>query len=349
MADGPGPEARDAGSDQGTAASFHLWVAETNGFHVYGYGAARLQALNGDPPDVDLGYPGVINHHQYYMRDVKLDPQGGLWTYLECGCGGDQIWKITAAQALASGTVTADAILGPPTSAPGGNINPTGPWMAFDAGGDLWWQATTLPNHSYVLSRLDAAALATLTATPAVVASTFSSTYSMPGSVVVDGAGNVYTFFEGTSNQVLARYDAGQVTGSGSISDTPAMTITVGPTRAPSDVVLTPSGQIIVAVGADIYRYSKQQVSQTGANLTTAPETHFTLTGVPTGFVPAFLALDPDGNLYMTTGAAAPVNQIVKVAAADLAQTGTVSIPAGVILRAPTTNTAAVFGPLVIR
>ena len=157
-----------------------------------------------------------------------------------------------------------------------------------------------------------------------------------------DSAGNLYGAFNpGGGYATPGRYNASQLVGTGSVSDPPNLTISPGvPFYA--DMLMTPQNQLIIAPGS-LYRYSSTQLAQNGANVSTVPEATITLSGV-TGFSPAWETLDPNGNLWVGAGR----DHVYRLAAADLAQTGTVAIAPSVTLRAPVSNSGATFGCLAV-
>jgi hypothetical protein len=165
------------------------------------------------------------------------------------------------------------------------------------------------------------------------------------GSIAVGDAGALFVSLRpGIATPALTpvgRYDAAQLVGTGTITDPPALTLQpVAPFGAATcpQMFFAPSGDLYVASG-DLYRYGHAQLSQSGTIANASPEAHFSVTGLAAGAAYVDISGDRDGNLYVCD----LESHLVKIAAADLTQSGMVTLAPAMILRAPTTNPNAVF------
>jgi hypothetical protein len=234
-----------------------------------------------------------------------------------------------------------------------------GGWITLDKDDNLWVDELggNLPATAVQVARFDAVDLAGLSPTPSTLMPKLLITSVVgAGRLTFDDVGNLFLTTAGVSLSAgsgftnygpIGRYDAKQVQGTGTISEAAALTTTPvvpfgSPNNFPQDSVLTASG--LVVSSTDLYRFSKAQIAMSGPQASFPADGHFTIAGV-TGFSVAFLAVDPDGNLFLS----GRQNRVLKVSAADLAaQTGTASVPLTMTLRAPTANAAATFGSLTI-
>jgi ligand-binding sensor domain-containing protein len=277
---------------------------------------------NGDPPDIDLALGNPLT-------SIRFDAQGNLWGTSRSG---NAVVKYAAADLVlrTSGSINPTATF---TETAGGGLL----YLVFDKDANLW----TTGNNGHGIYRYDAADISALTSTPTALTPKFKSTVPTATAVVLDAAGNLYSMFNpGGGYASPGRYDASQLAGTGSISDSPALLMTPG-IQFYADLLLTPAGQLVIVNGS-AYRYSPTQIAQTGAVATT-PEATISLSGI-TNFSPRWVSLDPDGNMWL----AADRDRVVRLDASALAQTGAVSLAPGMTLRAPVTNSSAVFSGLAI-
>ena len=193
----------------------------------------------------------------------------------------------------------------------------------------------------------NAAAIATLSTTTPPLVPDFTSTEARDYPLIFDEQGNLYTGFEGTEGPTTSpgyfgRYDAAQLVGNVASAAPPALSIK--PVHVATDLERTPSGDFVLVDGtAQLLRYTKAQMAQSGLIQATTPAATITLnaTGTP---APTRIAVDPDGNWYLSQAS----TYVLKIASADGAKTGTVTLVPTMTLRAQDGDVNASFQAITV-
>ncbi len=320
----------DAGSagaaGESSVAAWHLWVLDRTSGHLYGYAPAQLEVTNGDPAAIDIALADVPG-----LGDAQIvfDAQGDLWL------SNLDAYRFPAAELAASGTAHVNAVL----TGIGGNYAR----IAFDAAGNLWRSTYTNPP----LTRFDAAAIATLSTTVTTLVPDFSSTGASSYPLAFDAAGNLFTGFYATEGATtgpnfLGRYDASQLVGTGSSPDAPALSIT--PRYDATDLLRTPTGTLYLANASNqLIAYSAAQMAQTGQTQAIVPVKTLTVAAAGAPLV-SRLALDPDGNLYVS----AATNRVFKLPAASLSGAGALTVTPSMTLRSRSDDPNAFFQAITV-
>lgn len=324
---GAAGEAGSAGAAGAGTAEWHLWVLDRTSSHLYGYAPSQLETTNGDAAEIDIMLAdlptNLVNTH------LEFDAQGDLWI------GDLNTYRFKAADLKATGTAHLAATL----KYIGGNYGR----VAFDPAGNLWRSSYTSP----ALTRFNAAAVATLSTTKIELVPDFTVSSASDWPIEFDEAGNLYTGVYATQGPTtgpnfFGRFAASQLVGNGTTADPPALSII--PRIDATDLVRTASGDFIIANGsATLTRFTKAQAAQSGLIQAITPDAELT---IDAPVVPAAtrVVADPDGNLYISETKA----RVLKLASADVAQKGKVTISPVMTLRAQAADVNAAFQGIAV-
>jgi len=184
---------------------------------------------------------------------LAFDGDGGLWVSVT---GSNKVVKFSASQ-LDAGATT---ITAPPAVEEAGTNGPQG--IAFDLDGNLW----IADSGNDAVVRIDAAHLTssgtgadlTITAlTPGPVISTLGS----PLGLAFDVGGNLWVNYYGT----MARLDAGDLAGTGTVTVTPAIQIVVDVLSLPTGIAFDELGGLWFAYASGYFaRLSSAQLQVSG-------------------------------------------------------------------------------------
>ena len=158
---------------------------------------------------------------------LAFDADGNLWLAILCD---DQVVRLTPDQLAASGTVTADVVLGGVTAPKG---------LAFDAAGNLW-VASDIGISQYEAAVLDASAAAP-TLTLHIIA-TGDATAADPTALTFDASGDLWATVNANYN--FARIAAPDLTGTGEADVVPAAYVSVGVSALPAGTAIDDSGAL---------------------------------------------------------------------------------------------------------
>jgi sugar lactone lactonase YvrE len=259
----------------------NMWISSGSG-EVRRFPAAQLGSGGTKTPDVTLtggplagGVPGP--------GPIALDKNGDLWVGL---IAQHSIAKITRASYLANDPTAAVTLSGAALDTVGA--------MAFDASGNLY------VGTGDKLLRYDAAHLAaTSAAAPerTITANTPGpsvNTLSTPSGLAFDASGNLWVAYFAAN--AIARFVPADLAGTGDVTQTPAVQVTIAVTALLEEIAFDESGGLwLTYTNGKIARLGPPQLTATG---TVTPSTVVTATGLGDAKGVAFFPAPASSPLY---------------------------------------------------